>query len=341
MADFAQELLEIADSLNIAAAKAAPSDVVDDLKALEKAADTIGKSWSGSWLGYHATVYYEGFRSPPAWAHFSPEWGFTGTFIEDTKGAWAEVSRDTVMEAILRMAGDASLDRGRQLASEALTEFHKYKGDILSILSAAFSMTPDAFLDDLKKETSTIAPSSSDDVIDAIHPKGEIMSRDSLAFSQGDHVPPHYNVIADVEAIRSVGTSCKQLAEVARKAGSHLARMGQKKDRSAMVGTNVFIGHESSKAWRDLKDFVQDRLRLPYDEFNRVPIAGITNITRLSEMLNGASIAFLVMTGEDEQIDNRLHARMNVVHEAGLFQGRLGFGLRPIDWRENLIIRGG
>ena len=42
-------------------------------------------------------------------------------------------------------------------------------------------------------------------------------------------------------------------------------------------------------------------------------------------MLDGASIAFLVMTGEDEQIDNRLHARMNVVHEAGLFQGRLGF----------------
>jgi predicted nucleotide-binding protein len=31
------------------------------------------------------------------------------------------------------------------------------------------------------------------------------------------------------------------------------------------------------------------------------------------------------MTGEDEQADGRIHARMNVVHEAGLFQGRLGF----------------
>ena len=106
---------------------------------------------------------------------------------------------------------------------------------------------------------------SADDVIEAIRPKGDIMSRDSLAFSQGMHVPPHYNVKADVEAIRSVETACKQLAEVARKAGSHLARLSKKKDRSALVGTNVFIGHGNSKAWRDLKDFVQERLKLPFD----------------------------------------------------------------------------
>ena len=31
------------------------------------------------------------------------------------------------------------------------------------------------------------------------------------------------------------------------------------------------------------------------------------------------------MTGEDELKDGTLQPRMNVVHEAGLFQGRLGF----------------
>jgi len=92
-----------------------------------------------------------------------------------------------------------------------------------------------------------------------------------------------------------------------------------------MIGTNVFIGHGGSPVWKDLKDFVQDRLNLPWDEFNRVPVAGFTNIARLSEMLDAAAIAFLVMTGEDEQADGKLNARMNVVHEAGLFQGRLGF----------------
>jgi len=91
------------------------------------------------------------------------------------------------------------------------------------------------------------------------------------------------------------------------------------------VGTNVFLGHGRSRVWRDLKDFLQDRLKLSWDEFNRVPVAGVTNVARLSEMLDAAAIAFLVMTAEDEMADGALQARMNVIHEAGLFQGRLGF----------------
>jgi predicted nucleotide-binding protein len=31
------------------------------------------------------------------------------------------------------------------------------------------------------------------------------------------------------------------------------------------------------------------------------------------------------MTGEDEDADGKLNARPNVIHEIGLFQGRLGF----------------
>jgi predicted nucleotide-binding protein len=42
-------------------------------------------------------------------------------------------------------------------------------------------------------------------------------------------------------------------------------------------------------------------------------------------MLIAASFAFLIMTGEDEHADGALHARENVIHEAGLFQGKLGF----------------
>ena len=42
-------------------------------------------------------------------------------------------------------------------------------------------------------------------------------------------------------------------------------------------------------------------------------------------MLDTATFAFLVMTAEDETPDGKLRARLNVVHEAGLFQGKLGF----------------
>ena len=42
-------------------------------------------------------------------------------------------------------------------------------------------------------------------------------------------------------------------------------------------------------------------------------------------MVNQATFAFLVMTAEDEHGDGRYHARENVIHEVGLFQGKLGF----------------
>lgn len=66
-------------------------------------------------------------------------------------------------------------------------------------------------------------------------------------------------------------------------------------------------------------------MNLPWDEFNRVPVANVTNQERLVQMLDSAAVAFIVMTAEDETAEGNLHARMNVIHEAGLFQGRLGF----------------
>ena len=89
-------------------------------------------------------------------------------------------------------------------------------------------------------------------------------------------------------------------------------------------GQRVFIGHGRSPIWRELKDFLVERLSLSWDEFNREAVAGIATAERLSEMLEGATFAFLVMTAEDEHADTTQHARANVIHEVGLFQGRLG-----------------
>jgi predicted nucleotide-binding protein len=96
-------------------------------------------------------------------------------------------------------------------------------------------------------------------------------------------------------------------------------------DNRHLQGSKVFIGHGRSATWRVLKDFIQDRLRLPWDEFNREVVAGLSTKERLQAMLSEASFAFLVMTGDDEGPGGRSTARANVIHEVGLFQGRLGF----------------
>jgi len=89
-------------------------------------------------------------------------------------------------------------------------------------------------------------------------------------------------------------------------------------------GSNVFIGHGRSPLWRELKDYIHEKHHLPYDEFNRTSNAGVAISTRLTEMLDNSCIAFLIMTAEDENADGNKQARMNVIHEISLFQGRLG-----------------
>ena len=94
---------------------------------------------------------------------------------------------------------------------------------------------------------------------------------------------------------------------------------------SSRLAGKVFIGHGRAPAWTDLRDFLRDRLNLQPTEFNMEPVAGLSTKERLEGILAQSSFAFLVMTAEDEHPDGSLHARENVIHEAGLFQGRLGF----------------
>jgi predicted nucleotide-binding protein len=195
----------------------------------------------------------------------------------------------------------------------------------LSSITTALSEQDDPFLTKLKKDAEGAVVPNVRDFVNHYRPSGQFISRDMPAVGQGLHTPPHIAVIAEVMANRAPAKVCEALAKIARQAGSHIAKRERYSRRKQEMGTKVFIGHGRSPLWKDLKDFIQDRLSLPWDEFNRVPIAGITNIARLSQMLEDAAIAFLVLTAEDEQADGKLQARMNVIHEAGLFQGKLGF----------------
>jgi len=87
----------------------------------------------------------------------------------------------------------------------------------------------------------------------------------------------------------------------------------------------VFIGHGGSSQWRDLKDHLQDQHGYEVMAYEVGARAGHTIRDILDDMLGRSSFAVLVMSAEDEDTEGKFHARPNVIHELGLFQGKLGF----------------
>ena len=87
----------------------------------------------------------------------------------------------------------------------------------------------------------------------------------------------------------------------------------------------VFIGHGRNSAWRDLKDHLHEKHGFRVEAYEIGSRAGHAIRDVLEEMLSRSSLALLILTAEDEHADGTTHARENVIHELGLFQGRLGF----------------
>lgn len=87
----------------------------------------------------------------------------------------------------------------------------------------------------------------------------------------------------------------------------------------------VFVGHGRSPLWRDLKDHLAEKHGYIVEAYEVGARAGHTIRDILEDMLGNASFACLVLTAEDEMADGTRRARQNVIHETGLFQGRLGF----------------
>lgn len=87
----------------------------------------------------------------------------------------------------------------------------------------------------------------------------------------------------------------------------------------------IFVGHGRSPLWRDLKDHLHEKHGYKIQAYETGARAGHTIRDFLEEMAAKSSFAILVLTAEDEQGDGGYRARQNVIHEAGLFQGHLGF----------------
>ncbi len=306
------------------------------ITALYDAIGQVGQSASGSWIGYHANVYYEGFRPPPPGDTFSPEWGLIEALSNPASRNWKELAFEEVNDEIIRLAGNPNTVYLNSKAKEAGDEFDRSHERFMSCLEVLLEERPSKALKDLRKDATSLAKGVSEEaIIGDIRPQGKFKTRDAAAISQGTLTPHHIRFYAAVTFKLSPFAMLKELGKIARRTALYLDKKRPTDRRTQIKGQMIFIGHGRSPLWRELKDFISGRLHLEWDEFDREIPAGKSIKEHLLEMLNRATFAFLVMTAEDEHADKTLHARENVIHEAGLFQGRLGFEKAIILREEN------
>lgn len=103
------------------------------------------------------------------------------------------------------------------------------------------------------------------------------------------------------------------------------SRVEKRVDKKTPIPPKIFIGHGRSDQWKLLKDHLQEKHGKTVIAYETGARAGHTIRDILEDLIKQSSFALIVMTAEDEQIDGKIRCRQNVVHEAGLFQGSLGF----------------
>ena len=300
--------------------------LVEGNSTLRENLERLESAHSYSWLGYQANVYYSGFQPPPPGEHFSSEWGFQPAIMNPTSSNWQEYSREDVERAALEGIDPGFRGAFKTASDRATAAFEEANSLLLTVCGVLLERNPSPTLERIRNEIESNGGGSSEYALTrAWGPQGRVGSRDSLAISQGIRVPPHKTLAAEQASRLSRFLALEALAKSGREVIRFMEINEMVKGEAASMAVRVFIGHGQAPVWRELKDFIQDRLQLPWEEFNRESAAGIPTAVRLQELLDSSSFALLIMTAEDEHSDKSLHARENVLHEAGLFQGRLGF----------------
>ncbi|MDE2853894.1 MAG: nucleotide-binding protein [Chloroflexota bacterium] len=308
--------------------------------ALEQAA-------SGSWRGKHASVYYKDLQPAPAGASYlyfrqipNPLTGITALapFNEpqyyssaSTRSSenWTTFSRDQIRNHILEKGDEEKLRALSSIAHECERLFAEHRDRILSQLRLCARQFNDQSLSDLSESVDWLHIRTESDIIDTAKSKHENPSiKSNRVADNEERIPPHIEVYAHAKWIHDSIATLKRLAGVLEIAIEHLTGLQSLSAvtelEAAPRGHKIFIGHGRSSAWKKLRSHLEDILELTVDEFNQSSAAGMLTFDRLQEMVTDAAIAFLVLTGEDKLENGKLHPRLNVVHEAGLFQCKLG-----------------
>jgi len=164
---------------------------------LEKLIDTISivkDSWSGSWIGFHANLYYRGFVKPKWQEQFDSEWGSTQSISDN----WVEQSYNDIYNLLREINDDVDLSAITDYLLKRRKDIDDIRQDLCTTLSVIKSyenfQAENILLDKIEKNELGM---STTQFIRDIMPK-RFSTRDSFAMSQGIKTPPHIQLLAEV-----------------------------------------------------------------------------------------------------------------------------------------------
>ena len=297
------------------------------LVGVETRAWELNESHSGSWLAGREKLYYHNFEHPPPDQDYSP---IEASFGYE-KAGWMPQSIDSVTRYVFHGVSEKDLSIAMQAADSCKINFQNRLEDVKSIMQVSI-IESDEFLSDKLAQLGKLRLPTEQHLIGRAAPSSVVGYY--ITAAAGPQTPPHIKLFAKYAAVRHGIDCASELAKIVSQVIAHLNRIEAVPTKSDSIAHRVFIGHGRALDWLVLEKFLKERLNLKVDEFNRVPTGGVSIKERLEQMLDSSCFAFLVLTAEDEIAEGesavdtdktRRQARMNVIHEAGLFQGRLGF----------------
>src|SRR6266851_3597902 len=174
-------------------AKQKLAETKEQSKNISEAGIKVSASWSGSYAGYHAELYYADFEKPPLQYQFDPEWGG----VNGIPNGWRTRTSDEVKDRIERLA-TVKVEQIEKHVADLVESAKALQRELLIELSGLYEAKDFSREKELLKRLEELKwKSTQHEFINANLPK-TFMSRDSRAMSQGICLPAHmyYEAIA-------------------------------------------------------------------------------------------------------------------------------------------------
>lgn len=232
MGDIGSDLLNLLDAIDALHAEAATDFATARslFEPLDAAVDEVQESWSGSWAGYHATLYFRDFHRPDRGSRFSVEWGA----VHGLPDGWSERTEAEVQHHVETASG-VSISELENLSVAVYDRVRPLYQEAQALVTPILERSGDssrALLEELRGELWGTAAAT---YLNHVRP-AQATTYDTDAAFQGFKTPPHVSVraraVAAYSRIAAAVTALERAKTAVRQAQAALAVSSIRRENS-------------------------------------------------------------------------------------------------------------